>query len=192
MWLALFAIVTMSAAVFAVLALRPLPEGVPVVVAKNDLLPQEPIPRSAVRAVAVPPEASPEGALAIPEDTVGQVPALPIPAGTVLTETLVGLGEDSARIPPGYAQVVLAVSPTTAFVAPGDQIEVWGRASTCVEDSCALTRLAQNVEVISVTESDRGGFASEGLVSIALILPATQVGSVLQSAESENIHFVLR
>ncbi len=187
----MFAVVSVTAVVLAVLALRPLPEGIPVVVAKEDLVAREAVGRSSVRVIAVPAEASPRGALTAIDEVVGQVPSLPIPAGTVLTGALVGVGEGASRIPQGYAQVVVAVSRATAFVAAGDQIEVWGMGGSCVEEPCALARLAQNVEVVAVTESG-GGFASESLVAVALVLPSSQVGAVLQSAEAGNIHFVLR
>ena len=86
----------------------------------------------------------------------------------------------------------MVVDDATAFVAPGDRIEIWGVDSACQSDQCGLSRIAQDVAVISVEEAAGGGFTSDRQVGVSLILRATDVGNVLQSAQMGGIHFVLR
>lgn len=191
-WLALFALAATAGVVFAVLALRPVPEGEPVVVAKQDISPGATVQRGDVRVIALPPQAIPQGALLDPEDALGQVPTLAIPAGTVLTENLVGSNAQSSVIPPGFAQTVVVVDEATAFVTPGDRIEIWGVDPACQAEQCELSRIAQDVAVVSVHETGGGGFASERHVGVTLILRAVDVGAVLQNAQMGGVHFVLR
>lgn len=191
-WLALFALAATTGVVFAVLALRPVPEGEPVVVAKRDISPGTAVQRGDVRVLALPPQAIPQGALLTPDDALGRLPALAVPAGTVLTENLVGSNSESSVIPPGFAQTVVVVDEASAFVAPGDRIEIWGVDSACQAEQCELSRIAQDVAVISVDETESGGFTSERHVGVTLVLRATDVGVVLQNAQMGGIHFVLR
>ena len=187
----LLLLAALSIVVFAVFALRPPTEGTAVVVSKADLAANEPVVRSQLRVLTLPGEAVPLGTVGDVAAALDQRPPQFVPAGTVLTQSLLGIGDTTARIPPGYATTVLSLDPGSVFMEAGDVVEVWGTVMDCGVDPCPITRLADDVTVLSISEPPSNSFSGENPTLVTLSLKASDVGPVLQSAASGSIHFVL-
>ena len=188
----LLLLAALSIVVFAVFALRPPIEGTAVVVSKSDLAANEPVVRSQLRVLTLPGEAVPLGTVGDVAVALDQRPPQFVPAGTVLTQSLLGIGDTTARIPPGYATTVLPLDQGSVFMVAGDVVEVWGTAVDCGADSCPIARLADDVTVLNISEPPSNSFSAENPTLVTLSLKASDVGPVLQSAASGSIHFVLR
>lgn len=180
------------AVVFATLALKPPPEGVPVAVARADLQAGATITRGGVRVILVPKEAVPHGASAEVTAFVGDIPSRFVEAGTVLTGHILGVAEESAPLPLGYAQTVLTLEEESPFIETGNTVEVWGLPSACEDDSCSVRKLAEDVQVVEVARADSSMLSDSSPTLVSLNLPAESVGPVLHAAEVGRIHFVRR
>lgn len=182
---------TIVAVVFVVLALRPVPEGTPTVVAKKDIEVGDTVTSSDLRVIPLPAEAIPAVAVGSVEKVAGLVSLRPIPAGTVVTTEMMEGSDQSHTIPSGFAQTVLALDPATVFVSAGDAIEVWGIPEVCPNDTCRTEQLAGNATVVQVLPPEETTFCGEQAL-VTLLLQADNVGSVLSAAKAGTVHFVLR
>lgn len=178
--------------VFAVLALRPVPDGVAVLVSKEDLPAGQPIDLSAVRVLTVDPQAVPADALREREKADGIQPPKTISAQTILTSENLGTDSEGSAIPSGFAQIVITVPPEQAFVATGDLIEVWGSPNNCDVEDCPIEKIADNVSVREVHSVNEEVFGGSEEVQVKLVVPAAKLGEVLHSASLYNVRFVMR
>lgn len=179
------------ALVFAILALRPLPEGTPTVVAKADLESGSTIARADLRSVSLPPSAIPKGASSQISRFIGQTPARPVPSGTVLTEEMVGIGSGTDSLPAGYSQIVLPVEEATSLDA-GNTVEIWGLPDHCSETSCPVRRLAENAQVVDRSSGEASVVGGSPSLTITVNVPSPTVGLILQATEAGGVHFVRR
>lgn len=184
------AVAAVAAVVFAVLALRPVPEGTLVAVAKTDLAPGAQITRHQLRVVAVPPGAVPQGASDQVGRFVGVAPTRAVDAGTVVTDQVLGVGAGADPLPSGYAQAVVPLAEDSVLVEPGNTLEVWGPSPECATQDCPILRLADNVQVAQVSTTESSALSGPGNALVTVNLPANSVGPVLHAVQSGSVHFV--
>ncbi len=188
----LLIILAISAALFAILALRPTPAGHPVVVAAVDIEAGHEISARDIRLSTVPESAIPTGALTETQQVVGETTQVAVPARTVLTPTVLGTSGD-ADLQPGHSKVQLRIAQDQLFVDPPATLELWGRKASCGSEECPLEKLASSAQLIAVSPADSSGtFSGEKTVVATLIVPNHQVSDILETANHGELHLVMR
>ncbi|MFC7579861.1 hypothetical protein ACFQWG_01270 [Schaalia naturae] len=177
----------------ALLALRPAPQGVPVLVVRHDVATGQSLSDGDVWTVLVPPRARPADALEAGSSLPTAWEAAPIRAGTVLTESNVAGSPASRALSPGEAQVLLAVGADQAQgIAAGDLVDLWAPPPSCEENPCSASLLASEVRITSVVAPEASGWASSETVRVGVILRAADTDVVLGHAGSGSLSLVLR
>ncbi len=188
---ALLALIVTAAAVVVVALMRPAGEGITVVATEGEVTAGRALTASELRLVTVPESAVPVGAAESLQEVVGSRPLISLPAGTVVSSSLLE-GESGENVPDGFARVSVEVDESDANLAPGDRVELWGPGNSCADTDCPLLRLSQGVSVVAVETPSSSVLGGEASTNIVLMVPANDVGTVLRAAEARRLHFVLR
>jgi pilus assembly protein CpaB len=179
------------AAVLAVAGVAsPSVAGVPVVVARRDLVPGAAVGPDDVGVVPRPPAVVPVGALRETGDVVGRRPVGPVRAGEVLTDVRL-VGPDAARLAVGAVDAAgvplrLADPAVAALVRPGALVDVVGGAGVGGGDGVVLATGARVLTVLPGEERT----ASAPLVLVAL--PGPEAARVAAATVGQEVTLTLR
>ena len=184
------ALLALAGIVFAFLALQPNPSGVPVLVAKRDLVAGETTMPEDFRVVQVPQSASPASALATFEGLEDAPIRRDVEARTIITSDMVGSG--GGALPRGFSQVAVTSPRAAQHLGVGYDVVVWGEELGCADTECPIVRLTSSAKVVLVEEPATSTFEAEQAPVLHLWVSSSDVGKVLQAAKGGSIHFVLR
>lgn len=183
------ALLAVAAVTFAVLALQPPEKGTAALVTTREVEAGTQPTSNDVTVVYLPPKAVPEGNLTGHGDLPDVLVPRDIPARTVLTDAMLGVGDEQG-IPPGFSRVVTTVEGQ--HISAGDEVEIWGESDRCSDLDCPIVRLSDDAYVVRVTEKTDGLLATDGDVEVELFARQGDVGKILQATHAGHIHFVGR
>jgi len=177
----------------SLLALRPAPQGVAVLVARHDIDTGQALSDDDIARVLVPGSARPADALSPDAEPPPTWESAPLVEGTVLTESNVAGSPASRALGPGQAQVMLSVgADQVQGLAPGDLVDVWAVPHTCEDTTCAASLLAPAVRIASVPVSEESTWTTSDTARVGVILRAVDTELVLGHAGSGSLSLVLR
>ncbi len=177
----------------SLLALRPAPPGVPVLVARHDIATGQAVSAGDLARVLVPSAARPVDALSADAAPPTTWESAPLVEGTVLTESNVAGSPASRALGPGQAQVILSVgADQVQGLSPGDLVDVWAIPRTCEDTTCAASLLAPAVRIASIPVSEESTWTTSEAARVGVILRAVDTELVLGHAGSGSLSLVLR
>ncbi len=178
------------ASAFAVLGLRPSPEGIPVYVAAKDLQAGSLLEPGSTTVVLVPQSAVSDNVVTPPAPLEGLAITRDASARTLITTDLV-LPED-AELPSGYSRITLSVPGAAAKVTVGEMVDVWGLSHLCELESCRPTVLSRDVRILDLNQESSGVLSGiDNLTQITLLMRSADVAAVLHTNATGTLHFVL-
>jgi len=179
--------------VCALLALRPTPEGVTVLVARRTLEEGSALGREDLREVRVPPEALPEDAWDVGAELPATWTGAPLPAGTILSESNVAGSPASRSLRPGEARLMLTVPLDQAVgLQTGDTVDIWSSPQMCDGSGCAASLLAEAVRLTSMVVDEDSSWGNSPTARVGLVLRAVDTGLVLGHTGAGTLSLVLR
>ena len=182
-----------AVAVGALIAMRPAPDGVAVLVARRDVATGERLSPGDVAQVRVPVPARPADALDSVDDLPPTWPSAPIRQGTVLTETNVAGSPESRALGPDEARLVLSVGADQAVgLAAGDAVDLWSTPLLCDAEPCAASLLAASVRITSVQEPEEASWSSSDTARVGVVVRSRDIDAVLGHAATGSLSLVLR
>jgi SAF domain. len=189
----LTAVLLVGLVVCALLALRPLPEGVVVLVATHALEEGAALEREDLREVRVPPEALPEDAWPVGAELPATWSGAPLPAGTILSESNVAGSAESRGLSPGEARLMLTVPLDQAIgLEVGDTVDIWSSPQMCDGSGCAASLLAEAVRLTSMVVDEDSSWGNSPTARVGLVLRAVDTGRVLGHTGAGTLSLVLR
>lgn len=179
--------------VLTILAIRGDSETVTAWVNERDISEGQTVADASPTPVALPPGAIPASALTDPGDVSQARFALPLEAGTVLTERQL-LGSPLSRsLGSDEVVITLPIPPSPArTLQVGDSIDLWGTSPDCVEVTCAPSLLAEAARIVDITQYDGADWGETEHTGITVILNRQHVGAALGAVSQDTLHCVLR
>lgn len=175
------------------------PEGVPVVVARQDLTFGTKLTSDHLRVVRFPKEAVPDGAIADLDSIAGQTNKVFLVNGEpVLASKLSGVGGGlSVRIPENMRAISLDVDEVTGvngFILPGDRVDVLVTVDNARGPNVAVTKtILQNVEVAAAgAKTEEYGKGRVTVQSVTLIVEPAGAEELALGMHQGEVHLVLR
>lgn len=175
------------------------PEGVPVVVARQDLTFGTKLTSDHLKVVRFPKDAVPDGAIANPDSVEGQTNKVFLVNGEpVLASKLSGVGGGlSVRIPETMRAISLDVNEVTGvngFILPGDRVDVLVTVDNARGPNVAVTKtILQNIEVAAAgAKTDEYGKGRVTVQSVTLIVEPTGAEELALGMHQGEVHLVLR
>lgn len=179
--------------VLAVLAIRGDSETVTAWVNERDISEGQTVADSGPIPVSLPPGALPASALTNPNDVSQARFALPLEAGTVLTEKQLLGSPLSRNLGSDEVVITLPIPPSPArALQVGDSIDLWGTSPDCVEVACAPSLLAEAARIVDITQYDGTDWGETDHTGVTVILNREHVGAALGAASHDALHCVLR
>ena len=179
--------------VCSLLALRPAPEGIEVLVARRTLEEGDPLDSGALRTIRVPPEAVPQDALRPGAQLPTHLPGGALPRGTMLSETTLAGSAQARTLAPHQARVALTVPMDQAVgLEPGDTVDIWSAPQMCDGSGCEASLLAEAVRLTSKVVDEDSSWGNSPTARVGLVLRAVDTGRVLGHTGTGTLSLVLR
>lgn len=156
----------------------PLPDTRPVLVTARAVEAGTVLAERDVEVISVAASLAPETSLTTASDAVGRTASVALPAGQVLSPSLVAAGDLSAMAPAGtvVAPVRLSDPDVAALLHPGDRVDLLA-ATGSTDDAVAGSHLARRALVLAGARASAssggllGGGPQEGGVTLVAVLP---------------------
>lgn len=189
----LCAVLLAGLVVSVLLALRPQPEGLPVLVLRHRVVEGGALSRADVREVRVPEAAVPADALDTDAILPGTWQGAPLDEGTILTESNVDGSAGGRVLGAGEARLSLVVPlHQAAGLEAGDIVDIWSAPQVCDGSGCVASLLAQEVRLTSMVVDDDSSWGNSPTARVGLVLRVVDTGRVLGHTGAGTLSLVLR
>lgn len=177
----------------AILALRPAPEGVPVWVTTTPVAFGALIEPDGLELVLVPQQAIPTDAFTADAGPALTVADRYLPAGTTLSESDVRGSERTRLLQSGETLLEMPIpAGSSVSLQIGETIDLWGQVTECGDTLCAPERVAAGARVLQVTQGDTGAWGGDTVTLVALAVPSSATGLILQAETNQTLQYALR